>query len=189
MAIKLGVIAEDLSDVAVAEILVQKLARKSFQIKQFVGRGCGKIASKCSSWADTLEKQGCTLLLVLHDLDERNETDLARKLANSLHPSPIQRHVIVIPVKELEAWLLADHDAITRALKLKKAVGKVSNPQAVRRPKEKLRDLIYLKSEKRITYVNTIHNVKIAECLSIRNLTSRCPSFVPFSKFFTAYLR
>jgi len=188
MTVRLGIIAEDDGDVDVAEILIRKIAAKHFQVKKFVGRGCGKIVAKCRPWATTLHSQGCSLLIIIHDLDEKSEPVLRQMLNNALNPSPIAKHVIIIPIKELEAWLLSDHDAINLALKLKRPLPKVSNPQALARPKERLRDLIYSYSQKRIIYVNTIHNARIAAKTSIRVIKARCSSFVPFANFVSAYL-
>lgn len=119
MSLKIGIIAEDDSDVKVAEILLGKLRnRRTFQIKKFIGQGCGKIFSKCRRWADDLSRKGCTLLAIIHDLDQKNETDLRRALVQALEPSPIANYAVIIPIRELEAWLLSDDAAINRALRL-----------------------------------------------------------------------
>ena len=189
MARGVGLIAEDDSDVFVAEILIRKIARKNFKTKQFVGRGCGKIVAKCRSWATALRQRGCSLLIVLHDLDQRQEPILRASLVDALNPCPIAHHVIVIPIRELEAWLLADHEAINRAMKLARPLNQIADPQGVPRPKERLRDLIYSRSDHTTTYVNTIHNTRIAEQLSVARIRARCTSFGPFEQFVSRHLR
>lgn len=184
-----GLIAEDDSDVSVVEVLIRKIARKHFKTKQFVGRGCGKIVAKCRSWAIALGQRGCSLLIVLHDLDQRQEPALRTSLVDALNPCPIAHHAIVIPVRELEAWLLADHEAINRAMKLARPLNQIADPQGVARPKERLRDLIYSRSNHTTTYVNTIHNIRIAEQVSIARVRARCSSFGPFEQFVSRYLR
>ncbi|MDJ1354453.1 hypothetical protein [Pseudomonas aeruginosa] len=59
MATKIGVIAEDNSDVdVIKEILSKYLKKEAFSITHFVGKGCGKLKSKCAAWVDQLEKKG-----------------------------------------------------------------------------------------------------------------------------------
>ena len=183
MAVKIGVIAEDQSDVDVLRALIRKTALKDFQVRQFLGKGHGKLISKCRPWAQVLKEKGCTLLLLVHDLDEKDIAVLRKSLQDALTPSPISKFVIVIPVKELESWLLADHQAIKVALNLKRHLPSVANPEGVMRPKERLRDLIYQYSDKKIEYVNTVHNLRIATSISIETLRERCESFAGLFDF------
>lgn len=181
MSIFIGVIAEDISDVdVIEEIIAKKRKRNYFKIKKFVGHGCGKVRSKCRDWASNLRIQRCALLIVMHDLDENNLDELRAELQNALCPSPIAKHIIVIPIREIEAWLLADHHAINKTFGLH--LKKITNPEEIRRPKERLRDLVYLKSNKSKVYVNTIHNRRIAANASLKEL-GRCSSFVPLNDF------
>jgi hypothetical protein len=185
----IGVIAEDKSDVEVLQEIAGKLAaRRTFRVKFFVGKGCGKIRSKCQGWARNLNLQHCSSLVIIQDLDFHELPRLVEEIRSALRPSPIAHHIVVIPVREIEAWLLADHDAIAQALSLRKRIAMISNPEAILRPKERLRDLVYYKSEKRKHYVNTIDNRKIAACANLRNLR-RCDSFVPLEAFLRTVLR
>ena len=178
----LGIIAEDQSDVDVAHELARKVARKEFTVRRILGHGCGRISAKARAWAAQLNQQGCTLLVLICDLDRRRLDELSKSLLIALHPCPIQQSIVVIPVREIEAWLLADHDAITRALKLPRPLKKQPNPEAIQNPKERLRDLIRERSKGHITYLNTVHNVKIAKHIQVQNL-DRCPAFSPFETF------
>jgi hypothetical protein len=181
MSTLVGVIAEDLSDVEVIEeIIAKKKNRRLFKIKKFAGHGCGKIRAKCKDWAYNLRIQQCTLLILIHDLDENNLRELRDEIEDTLKPSPITKYIIVIPIREIEAWLLADHEAINKTFGLK--LKKIPNPEAIRRPKEHLRDLVYLRSSKRKIYVNTIHNRKIAAKANLKQL-KRCNSFTPLNDF------
>lgn len=184
---RVGIIAEERSDVAVLNHVIGKITRKKFGIQEFVGHGCGKIIGKCGAWARHLHAQGCKLLIVVHDLDQRDIGQLRAGLTNALVGCPIATRILVIPVREIEAWLLADHEAITAALKLKERVNRVPAPESIARPKEYLGDLIYRRSGKTLYYVNTIHNVKIAKAASMAQLR-RCLSFVPLERFVRANL-
>jgi hypothetical protein len=116
-----------------------------------------------------------------------NQPALLDALRKALKPCPISLHLIVIQVHEIEAWLLADQDAIRRACGLPKRVSKVANPEAILRPKEYLRDVIRKNSNKKMTYVNTLHNLKIAKECSVKSLR-RCASFIPLEKFIRQHL-
>lgn len=177
-----GVIAEDVSDVDVVNAIFRKIARKKFGIRSFVGHGCGRLRNKCRAWAQVLRDRGCHFLVLIHDLDANRVDRLLVVIRQALEPSPITQYVIVIPVRELEAWLLADHKAIEKTFRFKRALKKISNPESIPHPKEFLRDLINQKSDKRIIYVNTVHNARIAENCTVANL-GECASFRPLRDF------
>jgi len=182
MTYKIGVIAEDDTDVEVVRELINKLAHgKVFSIKKFAANGCGKLIGKCHQWSIQLRERGCNLLIVLHDLDERQVNQLKQQLENALNNSPIIKRIVVIPIKEIEAWLLSDHQAIERAMNLKQKVTRVANPESIADPKKYLGDIIYLKSGK-IKHYLTNDNPKIAKKIDLLNLR-RCSSFIPFENF------
>jgi hypothetical protein len=182
----LGIIAEDKSDVEVISSISKKIAKKPFGIRSVVGRGCGRIKSKSAAWAQNLYDRGCNILLVVHDLDRASLEDLRSSLQSALSHCPIRLHLIVIPVREIEAWLLADHNAINKSLKLKKKIARVNDPEMIIDPKSHLSRLILRGSEKKTIYVNTIHNKRIAEQCSIDNLR-QCASFRPLERFLVAH--
>lgn len=178
MTIKLGVIAEDQGDVDVILELIKKRQPK-FSVDQFLGKGCGKIKSKCAAWAKNLRARGCNRLIIVQDADAANPAQLLGELQAALGPSPIPLHVVVVPVREVEAWLLADHAAIKAGMKIRGKVKKVANPEVIFRPKEHLRDLSARLGK---PYLNTVHNKEIAKHSTFAALR-RCPSFLPFETF------
>jgi len=183
----IGIIAEDNSDVQVINELIKKIAKAAYNIKFFVGGGSGKIIDKCFAWAQNLRDQGCRYLVRVHDLDTATITNLRAALQSALNPSPITTHIIVIPVREIEAWLLADQDAITKAMKLKNLLNQVANPEAIQTPKEYLGRLVYARSGHTRRYVNTIHNPQIAAVCTLSKLR-RCQSFVPLDQFISGHI-
>jgi len=183
-SIKVGVIAEDDSDVDVFKILLEKITgSKGIKVKKFVGGGCGRIKSKCLNWAHNLKIQGCSIVVLLHDLDNKDSKKLMQELTAAFSPCPIKDCVIVIPTQEIEAWLLSDEDAIFNALNLKERVRKIPNPESVFDPKQKLWEIIYIKSGKTKYYINTTHNKMIASHISITKLNARCQSYRPLENF------
>ncbi|MBI3478788.1 MAG: DUF4276 family protein [Nitrosomonadales bacterium] len=169
------VIAEDASDVSVvSHILAKYLGSGGVSVKKFVGNGCGKLRQKCDSWTENLIKRGCEHILIFHDLDRNKESELRRKLVAKVPPEKYPNTIIVIPIQEMEAWLLSDATAIKSVFNLSKAPNKITDCESIESPKEHLRDLVWKMGKKR--YLNTTHNEKLAEKITLSNLI-RCSSF------------
>jgi hypothetical protein len=180
---KIGVIAEDNSDIEVInEIISKYLPQEEYKIKKFVGNGCGKLRNKCDSWTNNLFKSGCEYVFIFHDLDRYKEKELRRTLENKVCPKVNPKSLIVIPKEELEAWLLSDAKALKKVFGLEKEPKKISNCEVIESPKEHIRDLMYKLGKKR--YLNTVHNKKIAKETCLSNF-QRCKSFKPFGDFIT----
>ena len=183
MSNSIGVIAEDNSDVDVVDELIKKIVpRNTYSIKRFVGHGCGKIQGKCFQWARNLKTRGCSTLIVVHDLDDKILAELQTQLRQALNICPIPKHIIVIPIREIEAWLLSDNLAIQRAMNLRNKVPRIADPSSVVDPKSKLEEIVHLRSGKTKRYLNSVHNQKIAAELDLANVR-RCTSFLPLENF------
>ena len=187
MSDKIGIIAEDKSDVAVVNaILLKYLDDGSFGIKKFVGRGCSRIQKKCCAWAVTLKEMGCNHLFVVHDLDDNDEEKLRAHLQSLVDQSGFDASLVIIPVLEMEAWFLADPVAIRQTFQLKKEPKAIGNTESVRDPKKHLRDLVWKIGKKR--YLNTVHNVRIARTCRLTYIR-RCRSLKPPDKYVTKKLK
>jgi len=109
---KIGVIAEAQSDVDVLNSIILKyIDQSSFKIRKFNAGGAGKIKKKCPGWAKMLLARGCEHLIVIQDLDEKSEISLMRDLRKIVSKTGFKNHIVVIPVQEIEAWLLSDSTA------------------------------------------------------------------------------
>jgi len=184
---RIGIIAEDKSDVAVIKILVERLRGAPISVNDFVGNGCGKIVKQSAVWSKELARIGCKYLLVVHDLDRNDHVELVTKLRQAILGCSIQ-NLIVIPVEELEAWLLSDEAAISKFFSLKTRLKRIANPETVSSPKEKLARLVYQSTAGKKRYVNSIHNQGIAQQVSLSKLRV-CSSFLPLEKFVREQIR
>jgi uncharacterized protein DUF4276 len=184
----IGFIAEDISDVEVLKILAGKLTARRFAASHFVGKGCGPLKRKIPGWCKAFATKGVKSVVVVHDLDRNSEHELRKLLTELLSGSGFKVKAVVIPIEELEAWLLSDEQAIQVALRLRTKPKTVHNPETVPSPKEYLAAVVRENSKQRLTqYVNTVHNKLIAKALSTTKL-SKCPSFNQYAQFIKAAL-
>ena len=181
MRVRIGLIAENDSDYRVmSELTAKIIPSNSFTYKKFAGGGCGKLRRKCAAWAQNLLNRGCSHLVVLHDLDNNDEVELREDIEGKINDIRFDAKVVLIPVQEIEAWLLSDAEAIRRVFNMDRTPRVPTNPESVNNPKEKLRDVVWVGAKKR--YINTIHNEKIASALDLRKITT-LRSFRPFPGF------
>ena len=178
---RIGIIGEEVNDVDVIRILAAKIAAgRSLTINHFVGHGCGKLRKKCAAWAENLLKRGCTHLIVVHDCDRHVESTLREELNQKIRNVPFQAKLVLIPVEELEAWLLTDRNALRTIFNMRRLPKVPQNTESIESPKEFLSDIVSRNSKSR--YLNTVHNVKIASEICLDEL-ARCRTFVDLPKF------
>jgi hypothetical protein len=179
----IGVIAEDQSDVEVIEELIRKIVpNEGTVVRSMTAGGCGKLVGKCRQWASHLKSRECDVLVLLRDLDDKSKATLSKELEKALSPCPIPRYLIVIAVREIEAWLISDPQAIRTVFNLKADVPSVGNPESLEDPKKQLADLVYSRSAKTKRYLNTQHNKRLAAALRLE-CVRKCKSYLPFEKF------
>ena len=178
----IGIIAEERNDIEVLYELTSKLIPvNDFSFKKFVAHGCGKLRRKCKSWAENLFRRGCKHIVVLHDLDASLEHELREELTTYVNSVGFDAFIILIPVHEIEAWLLVDSKALRKVFSMKKHPKTPMNHESILIPKKKLEEIVWKNTKK--YYVNTIHNQKIAKELVLGRINRRCHSFRPYSNF------
>jgi Domain of unknown function (DUF4276) len=184
---KIGIIAEDDSDVGVLREMTLTLLRpRVVGFSRFVGDGCGKLRRKCGAWARNLVQQGCPWIIVVHDLDVYDETELRTHLTQAITPARARVSVVLIPKREIEAWLLYDGQAIATAFREQTRPRLPGKPESISDPKKHLRDLVW--KEYRKEYLNTVHNPKIAKYIDL-SLLEQSRSFAPHITFTGAVKR
>jgi hypothetical protein len=186
MSVKIGVIAEEQNDIDVLYELTCKLtAENNFSFRKRLGHGCGRLRRKCNTWSRNLVEGGCSHLVVIHDLDTKDEDALRKELEASVRNIAYTGHLILIPIYEIEAWLLSDPLALKQTFSMKVVPNIKVHPETIPQPKEYLRDIVWRYCRKR--YVNTIHNKKIASVMQIERL-SVCHSFLPYPEFLNRHI-
>lgn len=177
----LGIIAEDDSDVVVLkELAFSLLHSRRLGVKHFVGHGCGKLRRKCGAWAHNLVRRGCRWVAVVHDLDTYDERSLRKTLETAISDVRTKASVILIPKREIEAWLLYDPSAIAAAFNERRCPRLPGDPESLADPKAFLTALIWKAYRKE--YLNTRHNETIANHISVSRL-ARAASFAPYPPF------
>ena len=181
MAVKIGVIAEEVNDVEVLyELTCHHVQENKFSLRKFVGHGCGKLRRKCRAWGENLLRSGCTHLVVMHDLDTRDATLLHKELSSMTGDIAFETQLILLPKREIEAWLLSDPNGVKYVFNIKGNVRMPNRPEEVSDPKRALRDLIQPAGK---IYLNTLHNKRLAEASDVRKIAKKCESYRPYPKF------
>jgi len=180
----IGIIAEDASDVAVIkELTASLLGQYCVGFKHFVAEGCGKLRRKCGAWARILVHKGCSRIVVVHDLDENVEQTLRAEISAEIAPAAAEGSIVLIPRREIEAWLLYDAGAIATAFRETRYAPLPGRPESLQDPKRFLRDLIWRRYKKE--YLYTVHNSRIAEHVDTA-LLRESGSFAPHFGFTAA---
>lgn len=178
---KIGLIAEDYSDIGVLkELAAKKLRPHKVGFKRFIGKGCGKLRRKCRVWAQNLIRQGCSWVVLAHDLGDCEEKKMRRELEQDISVVSEKARVVLIPVREIESWLLHDPNALVKAFKGRKKPKLPGLPESLSDPKKELEVIIRKNFDKE--YLNTVHNVIIAKHIDLNRL-HKATSYLPYPFF------
>lgn len=180
----IGLIVEDNSDFESLSILIKRLTKKdNLKIRKVLSNGCGKLRRKALSYAENLYKKGCNMIILVHDLDRWNYNELYDELSNKFSGCPAEYSFICIPIEEIEAWFLCDLQALKTTFNLVRLPKISGAPETIPSPKEKIGQLVKTYSNNSKLYLNTKHNVKLSEKVSIDQMISKCGSFKKFNDF------
>ena len=181
-----GIIAEADSDAATLKVLVRRLANNdtTLRIRAKGYDGCGEMFRKAPSLIGLFLRMGLTRFVIAYDADGADP--LARRqevMSKIVRPSGVQDSCcVVIPVEEIEAWILADIGAVSHVFSSWHPAPIRDNPETIHDPKEYLEDLSRKRNKKPI-YAHATHNERVAEYLRLDVVAKRCPSFVPLAEF------
>lgn len=179
-----GILGEDSSDVATLKVLVRRLAGdESLTIKVKGYSGCAQMLRKGARQLRLFQNLGCTRFVICHDADGPDpKPNRERVKSKIIKPSGISDdYCIVVPVQELEAWILADIECATNIFSSWKPTA-IHNPEAIPSPKEHLKNLCRT-GHKRRHYDHTIYNEQMAKHLDLNKISRKCPEFRVLEKF------
>ena len=174
---KVGLVVEDKYPEAIEEI------SKKLGVKSIIRRQRGKISVKeASAFAEELLRS-CEKVIILGDADcnEEGERKRLQEIYKSL-PEGLRESVhICIIVHELESWLLADENAISKVIG--KNVKPVENPESIHNAKEYLEELLLEEAGKKYS-TKSLPKLKreIAKHVNVEKLKEKCASFADFGR-------
>jgi len=178
-----GIPGEDKSDVTTLKILIHRLADdNSIAIKTKGYAGSGEMLKKGGEQLKLFVRLGCHRLIICYDADNeepksRYQEVVKRIIKKSGLMGKTEIICIVIPVQEIEAWILADIEAVTHIFK-NWHPKPIANPESIESPKEYLEKLSR-DANNRPRYNHATHNEKVAQYLDLDKVLQKCPSFNP----------
>ncbi|MGD9504981.1 MAG: DUF4276 family protein [Syntrophobacteraceae bacterium] len=185
--LELGIMAEDKSDIDTLVALARRITDADFQVKSYAAKGCGKLKKQFARIAESWMSVSTDYIVVCHDLDSCDANSLKRLKeeleAKVRHMPKRQRDClcIVIPIQEIEAWLLADVEPLKKRFR-NIGISEAPSPEAIASPKEYI-EKASRDSRARPRYIHNIHNPELARELDIDKVHSKCPAFRPYHAF------
>jgi hypothetical protein len=184
-----GIIAEDNSDIECLKVLIKRLAKNdSLKIKHKGYKGCANMLR--DGWKELKaysQLSHITHFIVCYDKDDsKGQTRYEEVINKIIKPSGIKKDknkiCILIPTQEIEAWILADIQAVTQIISSWQPSENFASPETIESPKEKLIKLSQVKNAKPL-YDHATHNSKIFEKINLQTVKNKCPSFVELAQF------
>jgi hypothetical protein len=179
-----GILGEDESDAQTLKVLVTRLAggqRLTVRPKGYGGGG--KLLRDGARDLKAFRMLGLTRFIVCHDADGPNPQptrDLV--MQRIVRPSGLTEDCcIVIPVQELEAWILADIGCASKIFPSWRP-SPIENPETIAKPKEYLEKLSR-DGKHRPRYRHATHNEKMAAHLDLNTVAKKCPAFTTLVAF------
>lgn len=179
-----GIVVEGNYDKAALSEIIRKCISSDVEI---IARPCGSKDRVMSRFPGFLEsfryaKQGSNVdkVLVIRDADNKNPDELMEKMRNKIADRSYSFKVkFIIIVQELETWLLADEEAISKVAQARsgKTVTRVNEDlESIIQPKERLYKLL---SGAHVPYTEAVAQ-EIAKESDINKIEYRCPRFKEF---------
>ena len=181
---RFAVLGEHRSDAETIVVLMKRLLRDDRASIRFKGyNGCGQLRRKGAKQIRLFANLGAERFVVCHDADGPDPAPAREKVRREIvEPAEVQESCcILIPVEELEAWIIADEQAISQTIPTF-ASPAVASPEGQNDPKE----WIVRQSKRNRTrplYVPSMHNSRVARHLDLDRVAEKCPSFRPLVDF------
>jgi len=184
-----AILGEEISDAESLKILVQRIISskkkgkkpKHLSIKPKGYDGWSHLCRKGGRDLATLDRLGFDRFIVCVDADKCDPIERKRHVEKTVvTKSGIRKQCcVVIPIREIEAWILADLQAVARANVIPTWAIKpyTSDPERLADPKRYLRSESRCPKTKEVRYFEAVHNELVANHLDIELVAKRCKSF------------
>lgn len=174
-----GILAEDASDADTLAVLVRRLSGTSVPLKRHGFNGGSELLKKGADKVKLMYQLGERRFIICHDADGVEvEVRKAEIIERVVRPSGIEAlYCALVPKEEIESWILADINAVSRVITGFRASQDYPRPEGIRAPKESLEKACRLNMRPR--YIHAVHNSKVAAYLDLDILKDKCPSFAP----------
>ena len=172
-----GIVGEHKSDVDTLAVIVRRLlGNDGIKVNRKGLNGGGELFRKGVAEIESMKGLGCDRFIACHDSDGQDSKAIHEKLRRELlRPTKTEDcGCSLVPVEELEAWILADLKAVTKIFTSWRP-NEIRNPEGVPSPKEHLEKLSRIKARPRYDHVT--HNERIAKYLDLDLVATKCPSF------------
>lgn len=173
-----AILAEDRSDANSLANLVKRIGQIESRIMRKGFSGCGELCRKASAHILNFADQGATHFIICQDSDGHDPVQIRNSICQTIERKINLNeydHLIVVPVQELEAWLIADESALQKVIPSFK-LQKVNHPETIQSPKEWLIQKSRTGRSKPL-YSPVTHNEKVSAHLDIDTVKSKCNSF------------
>lgn len=184
-SLRIGLLAEDETDCDTVKVLIHRLLdpirseSSRVDVKRRYGNGASKLRRSAERWMKQLADEGCSVMIVLHDLDRdpvsgdlNEEAELRSRLTVIPVPRAVSRYVC-IPIEELEAWFWSDIRVLQK-IGPKSARASLA-PETIKKPKEELRHLSA--RDRGRHWYSTNLNEELAKELDLDVCGERCATF------------
>ena len=181
---KFAVLAEDKSDVEALRILVRRLSGiPSLSVTGKGFEGCAKLRRKLASHMRNFARDGVSHFIVCHDSDFNQPQSVKAQIEAIIKAgcASISKYSIIVPVQEIEAWVIADEVAIRKVIQTMR-IKAVLHPERIDSPKQWLEKTSRVAGT-RPRYEHTIHNHIVFSNADLNKIAERCPSFRPLKEF------
>lgn len=180
-----GVLGEDQSDGSVLQCLIRRIGKDtSIRVKPKGYGSKGGVLTKGHRDIKGLLDLGWKFFVVCLDADGPDDTQTMADIRDKvIMPSGVENDACcVVPIQELEAWILADIAAVTQVFTSWVNPKEITNPEKIDSPKE------YLEGQSKGAnnkprYSHATHNEKVAAHLNLDVVYRKCPSFRVFDIF------
>jgi hypothetical protein len=179
-----AIIGEDTSDTETLAVLIRRLAADpKLPVRPKGYNGCAEMLIKGAKQLRAMADAGCTRFVVCYDADRADPAERREMVLDRIvRPSGVEPCCVVIPVQEIEAWILADIEAVTHVFPSWTPRRFAEAPETIDSPKEVLTALSRASNKKPI-YSHATHNPRVAEHLRLDVVRNRCPSIGPLIDF------